>query len=149
MIVPAKLQRVASVSILLGFAMIACGVPAAADDYQSSKELLNTTKTNIGQPLKYPTGKARIRSLIVTLQPGQSTGVHLHPALTYAYILQGEVTIDYGAVGKRTYRKGDTFMEATGHWHNGRNSGKGPCQILVVFISADGVRNVVRPTKTK
>lgn len=128
---------------------VAGGAMASANENRAAENLLNTTKTNIGQPLRYPAGTARIQSLIVTMQPGQSTGVHMHPVPTYGHILEGEVTIDYGAAGKRTYRKGDTFMEATGHWHNGRNSGQGLCRILVVFIGANGVPNVVRPPNTK
>ena len=64
---------------------------------------------------------------------------------TYGHILSGEVTVDYGTGGKKVYRRGDTFVEAIDHWHDGRNTGKVPCRILVVFIGATRVPNVVRP----
>ena len=37
----------------------------------------------------------------------------------------------------------DTFMEAIGVAHNGRNTGSGPARILAVFMGADGVPNTV------
>ncbi len=125
--------------------MLAAG--AQAKDYKAAVPLLTTTKTNIGQTLQYPKGQAKIVSLIVTLQPGEATGRHTHPVPTYGHILEGEVTVDYGSGGTKVYRRGDTFVEAVNHWHDGRNTGTVPCRILVVFMGADGVPNVVRPKK--
>lgn len=122
---------------------------AQAKDYKAVWPLLTTTKTNIGQTLHYPKGQTKIVSLIVTLQPGQATGRHRHPVPTYGHILQGEVTVDYGAAGKKVYRRGDTFVEAVNRWHDGRNTGTVPCRILVVFMGAEDVPNVVRPKKPK
>jgi quercetin dioxygenase-like cupin family protein len=126
-------------------AAMAAGAGPRAADYRTVVPLLNTTETNIGQPLRYPEGRARVVSMIVTMQPGEATGRHRHPVPTYGHILEGEVTVDYGAAGTKVYRKGDSFIEAEHHWHDGRNTGTVPCRILVVFIGADGVPNVVRP----
>lgn len=120
-------------------------LPAVAGDYKAVVPLISTTKTNIGQTIRYPVGPAKLVSMIVTLQPGQATGVHRHPVPTYGYILEGEVTVDYGKAGSRVYRKGMSFMEAEHHWHDGRNTGSVPCRILVVFLGAEGLPNVVRP----
>lgn len=125
--------------------MLASG--AQGKDYKAAQPLLTTTKTNIGQKLQYPKGQSKVVSLIVTLQPGEATGRHTHPVPTYGHILEGEVTVDYGTGGKKVYRTGDTFVEAVNHWHDGRNTGTVPCRILVVFIGAEGVPNVMRPKK--
>ena len=62
----------------------------------------------------------------ITLAPGQQTGWHMHPVPLFGYILEGELTVDYGTKGARTYRAGDGFMEAIDEAHNGRNTGQGP-----------------------
>ncbi|MEA3276418.1 MAG: cupin domain-containing protein [Pseudomonadota bacterium] len=40
--------------------------------------------------------------------------------------------------------EGDTFMEATGVWHKGRNTGDKPARILVVFMGSETASNVIR-----
>ncbi|MHA1563909.1 MAG: cupin domain-containing protein [Alphaproteobacteria bacterium] len=116
-----------------------------AEDDGSTIELLDTTTTNIGQPLHYPGDAApRITSLIVTLQPGEETGRHRHPVLTYGHILSGELEINYGEQGTKTYSAGDSLIEAIDTWHNGRNSGDELLSILVVFMGAEDTPNVER-----
>ena len=73
------------------------------------------------------------------MQPGEETGWHRHDVPMFGYILEGEVTVDYGAKGTRIYKKGDALMEAIDWEHNGRNSGSGPARILAVFMGAEGV----------
>ena len=93
---------------------------------------------------RYPSGAAaRITAVEITLAPGQQTGWHMHPVPLFAYILEGELTVDYGGKGERTYRAGDGFMEAMDERHNGRNSGQGRVKILVVVIGEQGVQGSV------
>ena len=104
--------------------------------------LLNTGETVIGQPFDYPEKRpAHVSAVIVTMQPGETTGWHSHDVPMFGYILEGEVTVDYGEKGTRTYRQGDAVMEAIDWPHNGRNSGGIPARILAVFMGADGVPN--------
>ena len=58
-------------------------------------------------------------------------------------MLEGELTVDYGAKGLRIYRKGDALVEAMNDPHNGRNMGQEPVKILVVFIGMEGMRGTV------
>lgn len=127
-------------------ALVGVGAAAAwADDYRHVEPLLDTTTSNLGQPLVYPDrGAAQIKSLIVTLEPGEETGWHRHPVLTYGHVLGGEVTVDYGEAGTKIYRKGDTFLEAFDIPHNGRNSGSMPLSILVVFMGSTELPDVVQ-----
>jgi len=102
--------------------------------------LLGTTQTIFGQPIAYPTeAPAKVAASIVTMQPGEETGWHRHDVPMFCYILEGEVTVDYGTKGTRVYKKGDALMEAIDWEHNGRNSGLGPVRILAVFMGAEGV----------
>jgi quercetin dioxygenase-like cupin family protein len=77
----------------------------------------------------------------ITLLPGQQTGWHTHPVPLFGYILEGELTVDYGAKGQRVYLKGDGLAEAMNEAHNGRNSGESPVKILAVFIGVKGVQD--------
>lgn len=115
----------------------------ARDTYPPLDVLLSTSTTTIGQPFEYPVGTAKITAAIVTMQPGQATGWHEHDAPLFAYMLEGEITVDYGPDGKKTYKTGDSFVEAFKSDHNGQNTGTGIARILAVFAGADGTVNTV------
>ena len=78
-------------------------------------------------------------ALEITLAPGQETGWHKHAVPMFGYILAGELTVDYGAKGRRTYRTGDAFVEAMNEAHDGHNSGREPTRILAFVVGAEGV----------
>lgn len=109
----------------------------------SARELLSTQTTILGETIRYPdSGQARVSSSIVTIEPGQDTVFHRHPAPMFAYILEGEVTVDYGDAGKRVYRPGEAFVEAMNVTHRGMNLGTTKVSILSVYMGAEGTKNV-------
>ena len=111
---------------------------------EQASSLLSTGQTVLGQPIAYPTrAPAKVTSVIIAMQPGEATGWHQHDVPMFCYILEGEVTVDYGAKGTRVYRQGEAVMEAIDVAHNGRNTGTGEARILAVFMGADGVPNTV------
>jgi len=102
--------------------------------------LLSTGKTVMDEPIVYPTGApAKITAAIVEMQPGAETGWHTHGVPLTGLILDGELTVDYGAKGTRTYKKGQSVAEAISIPHNGRNTGSGVMKLFVVYIGAEGV----------
>lgn len=106
--------------------------------------LLSAGTTVVGETIRYPTiGPAQVTAAIVTLAPGASTIVHKHGVPLFAYILDGELTVDYGPHGKRTYGKGTAFMEAMDVAHFGVNTDRGPVRILAVYLGAQGAENVI------
>jgi quercetin dioxygenase-like cupin family protein len=108
------------------------------------RTILSTGTTVTGEPIKYPSGApAQLTALEITLLPGQQTGWHIHPVPIFGYILDGELTVDYGPKGQRVYRKGDGFAEATDEAHNGRNVTEKPVTILAVFAGMEGVKDSV------
>jgi quercetin dioxygenase-like cupin family protein len=126
-------------AVLLLLTTQAVAKPPAA----SVETLLETDQTVLGQDFSYPAGKAKITAAIVTLPPGASLPTHLHPVPLFAYILQGELLVDYGSEGQILYRKGDAFVEAFNWPHSGRNAGKGKVKIMAVYAGAVGVPNSV------
>lgn len=116
--------------------------------YQSVEILLSKQEKNIvGELLAYPQQKpAQVTSAIVSLQPGEKTGWHRHGVPVFARMLAGELTISYKGHETRTYRAGDTFMEAMNVEHDAINSGSAIARVLVVFMGAKGVPNTI-PSK--
>jgi quercetin dioxygenase-like cupin family protein len=114
----------------------AAGYPAAA--------LLSTGQSIVGETIRYPTsGAAHVTASIIVLAPGAKTIVHKHGVPLFAYILEGELTVDYGTHGTRTYVRGQAFMEAMSVAHFGANSGTAPVRILAVYMGAQGTEDVV------
>lgn len=108
-----------------------------------AQDLLATSTTVVGEPIRYPTtGPARITASIVTVKPGADTPFHRHPAPLVAYILSGELTVDYGEHGRRIYRKGDALVEAMDVKHRGMNFGTETVSLFAVYIGAEGTANV-------
>jgi quercetin dioxygenase-like cupin family protein len=132
------------------FALLAALVsPALAEDqsqqqYQNLlKPLLSSGTDVLGTPLAYPSGPVNITAAIVTIPPGGSTGPHHHEVPLFAYILEGELTVDYGDKGKRTYRAGDSVLEAIDYVHTGTNTGTVPMKLLAVYMGGGKAANTV------
>ncbi len=125
--------------------------PASSKDYKPVEPLLETGKTILDQPFQYPNStKPNVTSVIVTLLPGQETGWHSHDVPLFGYMLEGELTVDYGGGITKTYRKNDSLMEAINHAHNGKNTGKSVMQILAVFMAdQNSVKSKKEPAPTQ
>jgi quercetin dioxygenase-like cupin family protein len=128
-----------------GGACFLSGFSLAREPAPTVEVLLKSDKTILGQPISYPaSAPSEVTAAIITMPPGASTGWHKHEVPLFAYILEGEVTVAYEGHGKRTYRKGDSFMEAIGTPHDGTSTGEAPASILAVFIGAEGAKNTVK-----
>lgn len=129
---------------LLVLALVLTAGIAAADQRYPAVPLLSTGTTVVDETIHYPTtGPARVTAAIVTLAPGASTVPHKHGVPMFAYILDGELTVDYGEHGKRRYVKGDALMEAMAVVHEGVNTGDVPVRILAVYMGAEGASDVL------
>lgn len=129
----------------VAFAAVLLTTPALAQDGSYPlTPLLSATTTVVREPIRYPAGSpAEVNAAIVTLAPGGKTIVHKHGVPMFAYILQGELTVDYGAHGKRVYRQGDALMEAMAAPHSGTNTGSEPVRILAVYMGAQGASDTI------
>ena len=137
------------------FLFIAANVAYAADVGSSYQQitvtpLLTNPKTIVGENIVYPGGTpANITAAIVSIGPGQKTGLHGHGVPLFAYMLSGELEVDYGDKGVKVYTKGMAFMEAMAQMHEGRNTKDIPAKILAVYLGADGYANVTKPEVSK
>jgi quercetin dioxygenase-like cupin family protein len=134
-------------------ALIFAAAPAFAEDatpptdYQALLTPLLQSGTDIlGAPLAYPAGTPNVTAAIVTLPPGASTGWHTHEVPLYAYILTGELTVDYGDKGIKVYHAGDSVLEAMNWPHNGSNLGTVEVKLLAVYMGGSDRANTVKVT---
>lgn len=109
-----------------------------------TQELLVTGNTVMGEVIRYPTSApAKVTVSIVTVAPGANTPLHHHPAPLVAYILEGELTVDYGPQGKKVFRQGEAMVETMDFPHRGLNFGSTPVRLLAVSLGAEGTANAV------
>jgi quercetin dioxygenase-like cupin family protein len=114
--------------------------PAPKDKtpYKKVEEVFSGNATIAGEPLVFPADNPSVKSLIVTMEPGEKTAWHQHGVPLYAYILEGEITVTYEGIGKKVYTAGTGLLEAMHVTHQGHNTGDAPVRILAVFLMGDG-----------
>src|SRR5690349_15800125 len=90
---------------IAGAALIGVGLADARKAPQASvATLLPSSQTVAGERIAYPAGApAKVTAAVITLPPGASTGWHTHGVPLFGYILDGELTVDYGVQGTRVY----------------------------------------------
>jgi quercetin dioxygenase-like cupin family protein len=138
------MRTVSFTAALVLSACLAVPQPAAQERGYPAFPLMSAQSSIVGEAIRYPTsGPARVTAAVVTLAPGARTVVHRHGVPLFAYILEGELTVDYGAHGTRTFGRGQAFMEAMDVAHFGVNTGREPVRILAVYLGADGAANVI------
>jgi quercetin dioxygenase-like cupin family protein len=107
-----------------------------------TEDLLSTSTTVMGEALRYPTGgPAKVTVSIVTVAPGADTAWHHHPAPLVAYILEGELTVEYKDRGRKVYRQGEALLEAIDVPHRGLNLGNAPVRLLAIYLGVEGTPN--------
>ena len=85
-------------------------------------------------------------SSIVTLQEGAETGLHLHEAPMFAYVMEGTLQVTYIVADVETikvYEEGEAVMEGLDTPHNGKNIGEGRVRVLVVNMGSPDLENTV------
>lgn len=112
--------------------------PALADDYPHAQILLEASETIAGETLKYPqSAPAKITAVIITLAPGTSTGWHQHTTPLVAYLLSGELEMEYSNGKRVVFKQGQALLEAISVAHIGTNLGKQEVRIFVAFIATE------------
>ena len=126
-----------------GFLLLA-GAATADESPQYTKLLtpiLESGQTILGQPITYPAGTPKVTAAMVVLQPGKETGWHTHSVPIFAYVVEGEISVDYGDKGVKVYKAGDGLLDAMNWPHDGVNKGTAPVRLLVVYMGAEGTAN--------
>ena len=124
---------------------LACLGAAMGDNVGIVKvtSVLTATTTTIGQPLVLPSQNPQVVVTTLEIAPGTRLPRHMHPFARYAYVLQGEVTIEYEGGQRQTFHAGDFIVEAIGVWHFGTNTGAAPLRLLVIDQVEAGKSNTI------
>jgi quercetin dioxygenase-like cupin family protein len=100
----------------------------------SVQTVLKTSADAVGQPIHYPQGGAEVTGVIVKIPPGQNTGWHVHPHPCVAYVLEGEITVEFAGGQTRQLKAGDAVAEAVNVKHCGYNRSTNTAKILMFAI---------------
>jgi quercetin dioxygenase-like cupin family protein len=90
---------------------------------------------------------ARVTTVEVTIEPGQSSPPHRHPGPVFGYVLEGEYEWGLNDQPVKTLKVGETFYEPTGSLHRvSRNpSAKGRTRVLAVLLHPRDAKQLVIP----
>ena len=124
---------------------------AVAADYDSgvkATQILKTTTTTGNYPLKYlNTEKPEITVMKVEIAPGAETGWHSHPVPLYAYVLQGDLTVEVKGGNTYHFTAGDAIVEVVNIPHNGKNLGTTPVVLIAFYTGETDTPNTVAQPK--
>ena len=94
-------------------------------------------KTILGQDFKYPSGTPLIKAFDIVIPAGKQTSLHSHAIPLYAYIISGELEVDYGSKGKRIFKAGSSYIEAINWCHIGKSMGGKPVRLIGVYLAQE------------
>jgi len=119
--------------------LLPCHAQEAEKAYKSEisvTPLLKTQTDAAGKPITWPTGTPEVTAVRVEIPPGKQTGWHRHPVPCFAYVLEGELSVELEGVGTKIVKAGEAFTEAVNVLHNGTNKGTTPVK-LVMFVAGE------------
>ena len=75
---------------------------------------------------------------LVELPPGAAEGRHTHFAEVFAFVQEGEITLENEGQPTTTLRAGDVFHIAPGAIHQAINNGTTTAKLAAVFVAEKG-----------
>ncbi len=118
---------------------------AEYDTGVQSRVILQAETMSNGEPIDYlDTDRPQVTVMMVDIAPGSSTGWHSHPMPVYAYVMAGQLTVDFEGGKTAEFREGDAIIEVVNLRHNRTNHGKVPVKLVVFYLGAKDVANVIR-----
>ncbi|WP_105169944.1 cupin domain-containing protein [Pseudoalteromonas sp. T1lg23B] len=121
------------------------GVASAAPELANTTNSVSfsvvtkSTKSWNGDLLpSYPEGQPEVTILKVVVPAGASVTAHKHPMINAGVMLKGNLTVtsEQGEVLKLA--PGDAIVELVDKWHEGKNNGDEPVEILVFYAGVVG-----------
>jgi quercetin dioxygenase-like cupin family protein len=101
--------------------------------------VLKTDTTSIGQKLKFPDFQENeITISKVTILPGKSTGWHKHNIPVFAYISEGNLTVELENGKEMEFPEHTSFAEMRDVYHNGKNNGTENVVLIAFYLGEKG-----------
>lgn len=118
---------------------------AEYDTGVQSRVILQAETMSNGEPIDYlDADRPQVTVMTVDIAPGASTGWHSHPMPVYAYVMAGQLTVEIEGGKTAEFKEGDAIIEVVKLKHNGTNHGKVPVKLVVFYLGAKDVSNVIR-----
>jgi quercetin dioxygenase-like cupin family protein len=70
----------------------------------------------------------------IEISIGKKTSLHKHAVPLFVYVVSGEMIVDYGNKGKRTFKAGAAYVEAIEWRHIAQAVGNQPAKIIGVYL---------------
>jgi quercetin dioxygenase-like cupin family protein len=121
-----------------------------AEDHQPGK-VKATTLSSQDVVEKLDGKDAKVTTVEVTIEPGQSSPPHRHPGPVFGYVLEGEYEWGLDDHPVKPLKVGETFYEPTGSLHRvSRNpSAKGNTRVLAVLLHPRDAKQLSIPEPAK
>lgn len=133
----------AALTVLTGCAT-RCEDQACASGGIVNRELLKTTRSWDGKLLPpYPRGQPEVSIRRIIIPPGARLPMHKHPVINAGVLLRGRLDVVKEGGPTLHLKEGDAIAELVDAWHYGRNPGKTPAEIIVVYAGTPGVPTTV------
>lgn len=136
-------------ALALGVFLGIAGLTLAGHDRHGKVKVTTLSARDVVEKLD---GKdARVTTVEVTIEPGQSSPPHRHPGPVFGYVLEGEYEWGLNDQPVKTLKVGDTFYEPTGSLHRvSRNPGaRNRARVLAVLLHARDAKQLVIPEPEK
>lgn len=106
--------------------------------------LIKTQVDGVGKQIVYPSGTAEVTGVHVEIPPGAQTNWHKHPFPAFAYMLEGELKVEFATGGSKTFKAGDVIAEVIDLLHNGVVIGDKPVKLVMFAMGVAGQPYAVR-----
>lgn len=131
-------MRNAACCLLAAVLFVGCAAAHGTGDV-SSVQLVRSTKSWNGRPLPaYPAGTPEITILKITIPPGYTLPVHMHPVINAGVLIKGELTVKTESGHVLHMKPYDPIVEVVDTWHYGTNEGTEPAEIIVFYAGQKG-----------
>ena len=104
--------------------------------FKTGDLMTNVSEDPMGNVLDYPDSNAAVTSQVKVWESGFKSPWHYHPYSGPAYIIQGELTVNYDTetsiddsatekkiIKTQTFKKGEAFLGIPNTWHVSENRG--------------------------
>lgn len=147
-----------NISLLITLTLlVGCDIPTEADNTPIQNSSINlengvimkeVSSDPLGNELNYPSGEPAVSSQINVWGPGFNSPWHYHPYTGVAYVIQGELTVNYDTetsiddknsekniITTQTYKAGEeAFLGVRDTWHLSQNLGDEDLIFIVTWI---------------
>ncbi len=135
--------------LVVGAALGIGGWTLAQERPHGKTKVTTVSAHDIGEKLDGKDAKAT--TVVLTIEPGQSSSPHRHPGPVFGYVLEGEYEWAINDLPAKRLKAGETFYEPTMSLHRvSRNpSDKTRTRVLAVLLHPRDARQLSIPEPTK